>query len=68
MRVDLPEPLGPISAWISPGATSRSTSSSAWVPPNLFDSPVTRRAGRMGAAAGPVPTADRPVSSAPREP
>ena len=31
--VDLPAPLAPISAWISPGATSKPTSRTAWTPP-----------------------------------
>ena len=37
MSVDLPEPFWPMSAWTSPGATSRETPSSALVPGNVFE-------------------------------
>src|SRR5687768_2812466 len=37
MRVDLPDPLGPIRPTISPGSTDRSTAESAWIPPKLLD-------------------------------
>src|SRR5438132_1392908 len=36
ISVVLPEPLGPTSATISPGATPRLTPRSAWIPPNAF--------------------------------
>jgi hypothetical protein len=34
MQVDLPAPLGPISAWMVPGSTVKETSDSAVMPPN----------------------------------
>ena len=39
MAVLLPAPFGPISAWISPGATVNASSSVATTPPNRFISP-----------------------------
>src|SRR5687768_10727010 len=47
--VDFPAPFSPRSAWISPGATSKSTLSSACTPGNFLDMP---RMARSGAAAG----------------
>jgi hypothetical protein len=45
IRVDLPEPFWPISAWTSPGATSSDASISARVPGKVLDRPVIRSAG-----------------------
>src|SRR5271170_612973 len=39
MRVDLPAPLAPSNAWISPAFMHRLTSSSAFVPPKCLESP-----------------------------
>src|SRR5215471_15333618 len=45
MRVVLPAPLGPISAWISPAATDRSTRFVASTPPKCLCSRSTRSNG-----------------------
>src|SRR5688572_669612 len=46
IRVLLPAPFSPISAWTSPGATSRLTLRNARVAPKLFRTPAIRsRAG-----------------------
>src|SRR5215813_7525344 len=51
--VDLPHPEGPSSETNSPGRTSRSSPSSAWVPlAKVFDTP--RSATSDGPAAGPA--------------
>ena len=50
MRVDLPEPFWPMSAWISPARMSIDTSSSARVAPKVFDSRATRNASAPGGA------------------
>src|ERR1700722_11039108 len=68
IRVVFPAPFGPITPWISPGATSTDTSCRAFTPLKDTDRPSTRsllgtagaapatgnagRAGRPGAAAG----------------
>src|SRR6185503_15162357 len=57
MRVDLPEPLPPQSAWISPGRTSRSTPLSARVPGNSLE---RLRTTRVGATPSPL---DVPVAT-----
>src|SRR6202035_6117984 len=36
-REVFPAPLGPITEWMVPSPTSRSTSFRAWMPPNLLD-------------------------------
>src|SRR3546814_14917343 len=41
IRVDLPAPLGPISAWISPGSTARSTPSVAFKAPKALCRPCS---------------------------
>src|SRR6478736_1203746 len=51
-RVVLPAPFGPRIARRSPGATSRSTSRTAWRPPNRRPTPRKRRAGSACSAAG----------------
>src|SRR5262245_21532242 len=43
--VVLPAPLGPITAWISPGRTARATPSVATTPPNRLVSPCVSRSG-----------------------
>src|SRR6185295_2791434 len=50
--VVLPAPLGPRIARRSPGATSRSTSRTAWRPPNRRPTPRKRRVGSACSAAG----------------
>ena len=44
-QVVLPAPFGPISASISPATSVKLTSSTAWMPPNAFDSPRTASSG-----------------------
>src|SRR5215217_6534136 len=44
-RVVLPAPLGPITPWTCPGATSRSTALTASSPPKRLVSPLARRIG-----------------------
>src|SRR5438093_3065459 len=55
--VVLPAPFGPRMARRSPGATSRSTSRTAWRPPNRRPIPRRRRIGSAGSAAGAWVTA-----------
>src|SRR5262245_22156388 len=50
--VVLPAPFGPRIARRSPGAISRSTSRTAWRPPNRRPTPRKRRAGSACSAAG----------------
>src|SRR4051812_41565095 len=54
IRVDLPAPFGPMTAWISPVRTSRETSATACSPPKRFVSPSARSAasGMAGLAGG----------------
>src|SRR4051812_34441215 len=40
-KVDLPAPLGPMTACVSPCATSMSTSRTAYTPPNVRETPAT---------------------------
>src|SRR3546814_10754846 len=47
--VVLPAPLGPMSAWIRPLATARSTSCTARMPPKRFSTPATSSTGPWGA-------------------
>ena len=49
MRVDLPAPFSPITAWTVPGMTVRSTASSAFTPGKDFDRPFTSNTGRLSA-------------------
>src|SRR4051812_16424810 len=49
MRVDLPEPFWPTSAWTSPLRTSKSTPSSAFVPGNVLLRPRISRTGGLAA-------------------
>src|SRR5262245_24090309 len=51
MSVDLPAPFSPTTAWISPNATSKSTSSSATVAPNRLLTPSALAAGWVIASA-----------------
>src|SRR5690625_6378176 len=51
MRVDLPAPFSPTSAWIEPGATLKDTSVSAFTPAKCLLTPETSRTG--AAAEGP---------------
>ena len=54
-RVDLPEPLGPITAWTSPGRTSRSIPWRISVSPTRADSPSIRNTRSLTARApGPA--------------
>src|SRR5207247_10380495 len=51
--VVLPAPFGPRIARRSPGATSRSTSRTAWRPPKRLPTPRKRRAGSaLGVSSG----------------
>src|SRR3546814_14069698 len=47
IRVDLPAPLGPISAWISPGSTARSTPSVAFKAPKALCRPCSSRSASV---------------------
>ena len=47
----LPAPFSPTRPWISPGSNSKETSSSAWVAPNLFDTPDSEAGAVRDAAA-----------------
>src|SRR5262245_43470769 len=60
MRVDFPEPFPPTSAWISPGSTVRSTSTSARVPTKVLLRWVRRRAGTATAGPPSAPLIDAP--------
>src|SRR5438552_360302 len=52
-KVDLPAPLGPMTACVSPGATSTVTSRTAYTPPNARDTPATlSRSGMVGLSVG----------------
>src|SRR5215471_14304921 len=51
MSVDLPAPLGPITAWISPMPSSNETAFVAVRPPKLLVSAATRRTGSAIALA-----------------
>src|ERR671912_1990165 len=53
IRVDLPAPFSPTSAWTSPGASARDTPSSAWVAPKRFAMP------RMASTASPPDSTTR---------
>src|SRR5881396_113027 len=44
-NVDLPAPFGPMSARISPRASSKLTPSTARTPPNALQTPTTRSSG-----------------------
>src|SRR5690348_6391156 len=44
--VDLPAPFSPTSPCTSPSTSEKSTSRSAWMPPNAFDTPIISRIGR----------------------
>ena len=46
--VDLPAPLGPISAVTVPASTPKLTSSTAARPPNIFLMPRSSSSGRVG--------------------
>src|SRR6266852_4776356 len=43
--VDLPAPFSPTSAWTSPGARSKDTRRSAWIPVNDLEMEVVSRSG-----------------------
>src|SRR5258708_27839213 len=53
MRVDLPAPFSPRSAWISPARTVKSTLASAVTPGNLF--PMPRSSSSSGMPASVLP-------------
>src|ERR1700742_2718261 len=59
--VDLPAPLAPTSASISPEKIAKSTSRKAAVPPNVLPTPLTSR--RAKAAADPLMTFSDPEVS-----
>jgi hypothetical protein len=48
MRVDLPAPFSPMSAWISPGKSRKSTPESARTPGNCLLTPVIVSIGGGG--------------------
>src|SRR5690606_4103126 len=61
IRVDLPAPLGPISAWISPGRRSSETCSVAFsAPKDLERSRMSRTASAMALPPGEQP--DQPAA------
>src|SRR6266545_7483022 len=64
-RVDLPAPLGPISATTSPVATTRSTPSTARTPPNRRLTPVTRSTAVPGAGRPSRASSGPPAVAAP---
>src|SRR6202034_2115255 len=71
MSVDVPEPFWPISAWISPGATSIATSSRAFVPGNVLETSEMRSRADDGAGGGggvTGPAAANPVLTGPSLP
>jgi hypothetical protein len=49
-QVDLPAPLGPIIASISPRTSPKLTSRTACTPPNALESAVTDNSGGSGAS------------------
>ena len=59
IRVDLPAPFSPSSAWISPRRSSRETSSSASVAPNCFETCTISSTGRFSPGAGTASSSDR---------
>src|SRR5262245_20606055 len=59
--VVLPAPFGPISAWISPGATESETLSTATTPPKRFARPSMTR---IGSATGEPPNEESPARNA----
>src|SRR5262245_52333865 len=61
MRVDLPAPLAPRSAWISPRRTEKSTARSASVPPKRLVRPLTASNGSP-ARRSPLPEVDPPIN------
>ena len=54
MKVVLPAPLGPISPTRLPSGTSSSTSTSAWTPPKLTDTPSCAQRRRHDSLAVPA--------------
>src|SRR5215469_13678675 len=55
IRVDLPAPFSPSSAWISPSRTSKSTLSRALLAPNALIIPETSRSGALTICSPPLP-------------
>src|SRR6056297_1763488 len=64
IRVDLPAPLGPITAWISPGRRSRLTSSQARTAPKDLLNPLVVR---MGSVMRHPPARQKPDDATPCE-
>src|SRR5262245_46344516 len=58
MKVVLPAPFGPITAWVSPSRTSKSMPSQARSAPKLFDSPLTSSIGFVEDAGETAPKED----------
>src|SRR5918996_325463 len=58
MKVVLPAPLGPITAWVSPSLTSKSMPSQARSAPKLLVSPLTSSIGFVEDAGEPAPEED----------
>src|SRR6478735_3415300 len=64
-KVVLPAPLGPINPTSSPGSTSRSTSTTAWTPPNdteMFRADRTVTAHPADASER-APASERPATA-----
>src|SRR3954449_6416131 len=58
IRVDLPAPFSPTSAWTSPGISERETSSSAMTPAKCFVTPCTSRIGSSAIVTASVRVLD----------
>src|SRR5919106_5184436 len=58
MKVVLPAPFGPITAWVSPSLTSKSMPSQARSAPKLFVSPFTSSIGLVEHAGETAPEED----------
>ena len=65
MNVVLPAPFGPIRPTSCPSPTSRSTSTTAWTPPNRTEIPVAFRTGVIAPAPGGDASADGAAPLAP---
>src|SRR5437762_11783103 len=64
ISVVLPAPFGPMTAWISPGATDRDTSPVATRPPKRLVSPLV---SSTGSAMPPRSDREEPVQASLRE-
>src|SRR5439155_11639233 len=52
ISVDLPAPFSPTSPWISPVCKEKSTSRSAWTPPNDFEMPTISSSAALPSVTG----------------